>query len=461
MRSPLIILIFFMPFAPYSLAQDCGPARFQLLLVQADTAVANGEYDLAINKLQSAKVCQPDSEAMVNKRVITVFLEVNRQRKLAIQREKIAKSNELAAIAQYLSSVTNNEKELIMDTDPNEPFTVGRFEGRKLNTILAMFIESFRINPSALNRAGLKDCIDQLGVLDTMFTPAGKANCLQTDQWGHNVLFSSKLQQGQYKLEFLDIYHHSAQKWDVSIDTVYQIFRINRDGFLISGYSKLERKNVFYVLEDEYEYKSKAFIKVLKPIAIEVPGVFVKMYVLNPETSCVLIAAASTEGAMDQLRLTLVDVTKKGETLIRDQLTIDNVPFNFDMLAFNHNTLMVSEYADSIGFWRVDSVFTFIKKKQYPFSPTSLAVRMDGAVSLSESCCKLVFDHALKDSMTIGFTRVKERYFTLKEWVGEMEFSGDFLLASTRVETDFQVIYAINVNFLIRPTSLGGQQDSQ
>jgi hypothetical protein len=72
-------------------AQDCTPARYHRMMREADTAAQNGQYDLAINKLQSAKTCQPDSEAVVNLRVLEVFKEVNRQRELAIKNEREAK----------------------------------------------------------------------------------------------------------------------------------------------------------------------------------------------------------------------------------------------------------------------------------------------------------------------------------------------------------------------------------
>lgn len=72
------------------LAQDCPPERYRMLMLEADRATEKGQYDLAVNKLQSAKTCQPDSEAVVNTRVIAVFLEVNRQRIIALQATKEA-----------------------------------------------------------------------------------------------------------------------------------------------------------------------------------------------------------------------------------------------------------------------------------------------------------------------------------------------------------------------------------
>jgi len=98
-------------------AQDCDVPHYRVLMREADKAALEGTYDLAINKLQSAKVCQPDSEAVVNRRVVEVFREVNKQRKEAvlqrslaenrakeIQRQKdvsdkSARSNRLAALA--------------------------------------------------------------------------------------------------------------------------------------------------------------------------------------------------------------------------------------------------------------------------------------------------------------------------------------------------------------------------
>lgn len=71
-------------------AQDCPPARYRQLMGEADRAAREGKYDLAINKLQSAKTCQPDSEAVVNRRVVEVFREVNAERTKAIRNEQEA-----------------------------------------------------------------------------------------------------------------------------------------------------------------------------------------------------------------------------------------------------------------------------------------------------------------------------------------------------------------------------------
>ncbi len=70
------------------------------MMRQVDTAVLRGQYDLAINKLQSAKTCQPDSEAVVNKRVLEVFKAVNGERTKALRNEKEAKRQEQIAKAE-------------------------------------------------------------------------------------------------------------------------------------------------------------------------------------------------------------------------------------------------------------------------------------------------------------------------------------------------------------------------
>ncbi len=81
--------------------QDCSIAQYQKLLTEADQATARGQYDLAINKLQSAKICRADKEVEVSRKIIVVFDKVNGERQAAIrnaeearQQQKIAKQNE-------------------------------------------------------------------------------------------------------------------------------------------------------------------------------------------------------------------------------------------------------------------------------------------------------------------------------------------------------------------------------
>ncbi|MBP6827264.1 MAG: WG repeat-containing protein, partial [Saprospiraceae bacterium] len=91
------IFLFFLSLPALSNAQHCDIQRYRALIHQADVAVEKGQYDLAVNKLQSAKTCQPDSETVVNVRIVEVFREVNRQRELAIRNEKEAKRQQLIA----------------------------------------------------------------------------------------------------------------------------------------------------------------------------------------------------------------------------------------------------------------------------------------------------------------------------------------------------------------------------
>ncbi len=86
----LLFLLFFLP-AP-ARAQDCPPTRYEALLREAKQAADKGQYDLAINKLQSAKTCQPQNEAEVNSRILKVFESVNNERKEA-QRQRLIAEN--------------------------------------------------------------------------------------------------------------------------------------------------------------------------------------------------------------------------------------------------------------------------------------------------------------------------------------------------------------------------------
>lgn len=87
-------------------AQNCDLARYRQLLREADEAAfgKKPDYQLAVNKLLSAKTCWPDSEAVVNVRLFRVFEEVNRQRELAVKNEREAKRQQRQSKALYLAS---------------------------------------------------------------------------------------------------------------------------------------------------------------------------------------------------------------------------------------------------------------------------------------------------------------------------------------------------------------------
>lgn len=88
-------------------AQDCTLTQYQKLLTEADQATVKGQYDLAINKLQSAKICRPEREEEVSRKILIVFEKVNGERQAAIrnaeearQQEEKARQNEAEAKRQ-------------------------------------------------------------------------------------------------------------------------------------------------------------------------------------------------------------------------------------------------------------------------------------------------------------------------------------------------------------------------
>jgi len=91
--------------------QDCSVERFRRLMKEANDFAfgKTPDYQLAVNKLLSAKTCQPDSEAVVNRVLIKVFDEVSRQRTEAVRQKGIAQKQ--TAIAQEQSAVANSERE--------------------------------------------------------------------------------------------------------------------------------------------------------------------------------------------------------------------------------------------------------------------------------------------------------------------------------------------------------------
>lgn len=99
------------------LAQDCTLAQYQKLLKEADAAAQKGEYDLAINKLQSAKTCQPARAEEVDKKILTVFNEVNSQKKKAEQNAKEAlRQKELAQKSAREADIQRKQAEAQRDS---------------------------------------------------------------------------------------------------------------------------------------------------------------------------------------------------------------------------------------------------------------------------------------------------------------------------------------------------------
>lgn len=81
MKQILIFLIFALPF---SAAAQCSMEEYQNLLKESKTAQKKGQYDLAINKLFSARVCRPEKDEEIKGEILEVFREVNQQREIAI-----------------------------------------------------------------------------------------------------------------------------------------------------------------------------------------------------------------------------------------------------------------------------------------------------------------------------------------------------------------------------------------
>jgi len=78
------ILLLFILLSGLITAQDCTLVRYQELLREANRASQQGQYDLSLNKLQSAKTCRPEKQGEVDQKIEQVFREVNRQREIAV-----------------------------------------------------------------------------------------------------------------------------------------------------------------------------------------------------------------------------------------------------------------------------------------------------------------------------------------------------------------------------------------
>ncbi len=140
MKHHFLFLLLLLPLLAAA-QTDCPPARYRLMLRQVDTAVLRGQYDLAINKLQSAKTCQPDSEAVVNRRVLEVFRAVNAERTKAIKNEKEAKRQEKIATTEkekaeaearriYANDMAFKSQIALRDGDRTTAFRLAEFAHR-------------------------------------------------------------------------------------------------------------------------------------------------------------------------------------------------------------------------------------------------------------------------------------------------------------------------------------------
>lgn len=103
---------------------DCTPKDYERLMAEAKRLAKGGEYDKAINKLQSAKTCQPQKEAEVNREVLRVFEQVNGERKRA---EEQTKKAEAEARRIYANDLAYKSQVALKDGDRNTAFRLAEF----------------------------------------------------------------------------------------------------------------------------------------------------------------------------------------------------------------------------------------------------------------------------------------------------------------------------------------------
>ncbi|MBL7809119.1 MAG: WD40 repeat domain-containing protein [Saprospiraceae bacterium] len=179
MKYLLLVLLILPPI--WSLAQ-CTNEQYHILLNEADKAVKRGEYDLAVNKLQSAKVCRPDKEAEVEKKIVAVFEKVNGERKEAVrQREKA----EAEARRIYANDLAYKSQTVLRDGDRTTAFRLAELAHRYVDSnnsnVLQAMVNAFYCNedsnhlplPWTSNINGHSSQVNSLA-----FAPGGK--CLAT-----------------------------------------------------------------------------------------------------------------------------------------------------------------------------------------------------------------------------------------------------------------------------------------
>ena len=91
-------------------AQDCSLVQYQTLLKEADIAVQKGQYDFAINKLQSTKTCRPERGTEISKKIFLVFDKINLERQLAIKNAAEAKRQQEIARQNAAEMIRHTEE---------------------------------------------------------------------------------------------------------------------------------------------------------------------------------------------------------------------------------------------------------------------------------------------------------------------------------------------------------------
>ncbi|MEO6038940.1 MAG: hypothetical protein ABIQ93_11045, partial [Saprospiraceae bacterium] len=116
-------------------AQPCSIERYRDLIREKDLHVKKGQFDQAMNKLKSARVCQPDSAVVIDKYEREVFRIVNDQRELAIRNKrradaKAAEAEARAAINSGRTSIDNLNRTYLLASfalqiDGKDPAALG------------------------------------------------------------------------------------------------------------------------------------------------------------------------------------------------------------------------------------------------------------------------------------------------------------------------------------------------
>src|SRR5262245_21403351 len=96
MMKPILIFLLFV--LPFSTAAQCSMEEYQILLKEAKTAQKKGQYDLAINKLSSARACRPEKDKEIEGKILEVLKKEKKKKELEKKNAEEAKrqTNETA-----------------------------------------------------------------------------------------------------------------------------------------------------------------------------------------------------------------------------------------------------------------------------------------------------------------------------------------------------------------------------
>ena len=118
---------------------DCTPRDYDRLMGEAKRLARNGEYDQAINKLQSAKTCQPQRETEVNREILRVFEKVNGERKRA---EEQTRKAEAEARRIYANDLAFKSEVALRQGDRTTAFRLAEFAYNYADTLNPKVIQA-------------------------------------------------------------------------------------------------------------------------------------------------------------------------------------------------------------------------------------------------------------------------------------------------------------------------------